>query len=122
MKAVKLHHRLADIQITPLAVVRVSALKEFILHALDDFVETETVNLPGIRARTKARHGDAFETPGYYLRIYRTRADLTQAELAKKIHIRQHHISEIENNKRMIGKELAKKLATVLNCHYSKFL
>jgi DNA-binding XRE family transcriptional regulator len=122
MKAVKLHHRLADIQITPLAVVRVSALKEFILHALDNYVETEAVSLSKIRARTKMRHGDAYETPGYYLRIYRTRADITQAELAMKINIRQHHISEMENNKRMIGKELAKKLATALNCDYRKFL
>lgn len=97
-------------------------LKECILHALDDCVETETVNLSKIRDRTKMRHGAAFETPGYYLRIYRTRADLTQAELAQKVNIRQHHISEIENNKRMMGKELAKKLSKILNCDYRKFL
>ena len=121
MKAVTIHHRLADIRITPLAVSRVSALKEVILHALDDYVDQDTVALAKIRARAKMRHGAAFETPGYYLRIYRNRSDLTQAALAKKINVRQHHISEMENNKRSIGKELAKKLAAVLSCDYRKF-
>ena len=122
MKAVNIHHPLADIQIRPLAVHRVLDLKNFIRHALDDYVEQETVDLSEIRAQMKKRHGSAFQTPGYYLRVYRTRADLTQVSLAKKINVKQHHLSEIENNKRSIGKELAKKLAAVLKCDYRKFL
>ncbi len=122
MKAVNIHHPLADIQIRPLAVHRVLDLKKFISHALDDYVEQETVDLSEIRAQMKKRHGAAFQTPGYYLRVYRTRADLTQIALAKKLNVKQHHLSEIENNKRSIGKELAKKLAAVLKCDYRKFL
>jgi len=36
--------------------------------------------------------------------------------------IAQHHISEMENGKRPIGKETAKKLAAVLNGDYRIFL
>ena len=56
------------------------------------------------------------------LRAYRTREDLTQKRLAELTGIPQHHISEMENGKRVIGKERAKKLATSLNCDYRQFL
>lgn len=122
MKAVNIHHPLADIQIRPLAVHRVLDLKKFICHALDDYVEQETVDFSEIRAQMKDKQGSAFQTPGYYLRVYRTRADLTQVALAEKLNVKQHHLSEIEHNKRSIGKALAKKLAVVLKCDYRKFL
>lgn len=48
------------------------------------------------------------------LRGLRHRENLTQKALADKIGIRQHHLSEMENGKRPIGKEMAKKLAKVL--------
>ena len=48
------------------------------------------------------------------LRAYRTREDLTQKELATRTGIPQHHISEMENGKRPIGKERARKLAEAL--------
>ncbi len=122
MKAVNIQHPLADIQIRPLAVHRVLDLKKFIRHALDDYVEQETLELSDIRAKMKRKHGASFQTPGYYLRVYRIRAGLTQVVLAKKINVHQHHLSEIENNKRSIGKELAKKLASVLKWDYKEFL
>src|SRR5512138_2072013 len=50
------------------------------------------------------------------LRAYRTREGLTQKQLAELTGIPQHHISEMENGKRGIGKERAKKLADKLNC------
>lgn len=49
------------------------------------------------------------------LRAYRTRENLTQKKLSEKTGIPQHQISEIENGKRTIGKERAKKLAAALN-------
>ncbi|MBS3780063.1 MAG: helix-turn-helix transcriptional regulator [Desulfovermiculus sp.] len=49
------------------------------------------------------------------LRAYRTRENLTQKELSQKTGIPQHQISEMENGKRAIGKERAKKLAAALN-------
>ena len=56
------------------------------------------------------------------LRGYRYREDLTQKQLADLTGIPQRHISEMENGKRPIGKERAKKLAKVLSADYRLFL
>lgn len=56
------------------------------------------------------------------LRAYRTREGLTQKHLADLTGIPQHHISEMENGKRSIGKERAKKLADALHCDYRQLL
>lgn len=49
------------------------------------------------------------------LRAYRTRENLTQQQLADLSGIPQHHLSEMENGKRGIGKERARKLAQALH-------
>ena len=59
---------------------------------------------------------------GLVLRGLRTREDLTQRQLAELIGVSPHHISEMENNKRPIGKEMAKRLAKALNANYRVFL
>jgi plasmid maintenance system antidote protein VapI len=59
---------------------------------------------------------------GVYLRGIRYREDLTQNQLAAMTGIHRRHISEMENGKRPIGKENAKKLAKVLNCDYRMML
>lgn len=56
------------------------------------------------------------------LRAYRTREGLTQKQLSDLTGIPQHHISEMENGKRSIGKERAKKLAEALHCDYRQLL
>jgi transcriptional regulator with XRE-family HTH domain len=56
------------------------------------------------------------------LRAYRTREELTQKRLAELTGIPQHHISEMENGKRCIGKERAKILAEALHCDYRQLL
>lgn len=56
------------------------------------------------------------------LRGARYREEMTQKQLAKKLKILPHHISEMENGKRSISKEMAKKLAVVLKCNYKVFL
>ena len=48
------------------------------------------------------------------LRAYHTRENLTQKQLAELTGIPQHQISEMENGKRAIGKERARKLAAAL--------
>ena len=53
--------------------------------------------------------------PQIALRAYRTRESLTQKELSLETGIPQHQISEMENGKRGIGKERARKLAHALN-------
>lgn len=56
------------------------------------------------------------------LRAYRTREGLTQEELAKRAGIPRRHISDMENGRRPIGKENARKLAASLNTDYRMFL
>ena len=56
------------------------------------------------------------------LRAYRLREGLTQKQLMDLTDIPQHHISEMENSKRTIGKERARKLAEALHCDYRQLL
>lgn len=79
----------------------------------DDFIPVEEA-FPVLK--------DPVMRPATVLRGMRYREELTQAELAKKLGIRQHHLSEMENGKRPIGKEMAKKLARVLRADYRVFL
>ncbi len=60
--------------------------------------------------------------PGSRLRGLRTREDMTQKELAEKIGVSPHHISEMEYGKRPIGKEMAKRLVEVLGGDYRVLL
>ena len=62
------------------------------------------------------------ESPGQILRGFRYREDMTQIQLSKLTGISQHHISEMENNKRTIGKAIAQRLAEALNTDYRMFL
>ncbi|MCY3852541.1 MAG: helix-turn-helix transcriptional regulator [Gammaproteobacteria bacterium] len=75
-----------------------------------------------LHGEAKGRHGDYYQSPGYYLRLYRQRADMTQAELADRTGILQHHLSEIENNKRVLGKANAMKLGEALDFDYRRVL
>lgn len=61
-------------------------------------------------------------TPGTVLRGLRYRDSLTQVDLAKLAGIPRRHISEMENGKRPIGKQTARKLAEVLNTDPRMFL
>ncbi len=121
-RTVKLHHSVADIMIKPVGDVRTETLKHLIQLALDSYTECERVSAETVYDEARDRHGDYYQTPGYYLHLYRQRKGLTQAVLAKKIDIRQHHLSEMEHNKRTIGKMLAKRLAAILEIDYRKLL
>jgi transcriptional regulator with XRE-family HTH domain len=59
---------------------------------------------------------------GPMLRSNRHSIEMTQKELANAIGISQHHISEMENGKRPIGKAMAKRLADVFKVNYRIFL
>ena len=62
-------------------------------------------------------------TPGKALRIYRENAGLTQAALGERMGgIPRQHISNMENGRRPIGKENAKRLAAALHVDYRVFL
>ncbi|MBI1388716.1 MAG: helix-turn-helix domain-containing protein [bacterium] len=62
------------------------------------------------------------QEPGIVLRGMRYMEGFTQGELSKMTGIARRHISEMENAKRTIGKENAKKLAKALNTDYRLFL
>ena len=62
------------------------------------------------------------ELPGVHLRGARYREDITQKQLSELIGIPQRHISMMENGKRPIGKEMAKRLGKALNISYKVFL
>jgi len=59
---------------------------------------------------------------GLILRGLRVREGVTQKQLAELIGVLPHHISEMENKKRPIGKEMARRLAKALNANYRVFL
>jgi len=121
-QALKIHHDLGDITLKPRGKVNPARLKKMICTTLDQYLAEDRVPARVIHDEAKQRHGDHYRTPGYYVRLYRQRAELTQAKLSDQTGIRQHHLSEIENNKRVLGKANAKKLADVLDCDYRKLL
>jgi transcriptional regulator with XRE-family HTH domain len=62
------------------------------------------------------------QTPGTMLRGARYREDMTQVQLAEVSGIPRRHISDMENNRRPIGKQAARKLAEVPKVDYRVFL
>lgn len=64
----------------------------------------------------------AWNRGGISIRGGRGKEELTQKQLSELTGIAQHHISEMENGKRPIGKETARKLAKALNIDYRVFL
>ena len=60
--------------------------------------------------------------PARVLKGFRYREGLTQKQLAEKLGVRQHHLSEMENAKRPISKDMAKRLAEILKCDFRIFM
>lgn len=65
---------------------------------------------------------DVEKLAGIALRGARGKEGLTQASLSEKAGIPQRHISEMENGKRPIGVNMAKRLGKVLKISYKVFL
>jgi DNA-binding XRE family transcriptional regulator len=59
---------------------------------------------------------------GALLRGLRYREDLKQVEFAKKINVTQASLSKMENGKRPIGKNIAKRIQKVFGVDYKYFL
>ncbi len=94
-------------------------LKENIRRTLKHYESKEkTVSAEVVFPELK----DAVKRPGLMLKGARLRMDMTQEQLAKKLKIKQHHMSEMERGKRSISKAMAQKLATVLDMDYRLFL
>ncbi|MCK9378276.1 MAG: helix-turn-helix domain-containing protein [Syntrophobacterales bacterium] len=59
---------------------------------------------------------------GSAIRGLRLREGLTQEQLARLLGVKRTNLSEMENGKRPIGKNMAKRLAQVLKTDYKVFL
>ncbi len=86
--------------------------------AIAPYIEEETSTIPW----REALGLDDAELPGRSLRGARAKEGVTQKELARSIGVRQEHISAMENNRRPIGKAMAKRLAEALKVDYRVFL
>ena len=62
------------------------------------------------------------QLPGVTLAGARSKESLTQRALSELTKIPQRHISEMENGKRPIGKQTAKKFGKALHINYKVFL
>jgi DNA-binding XRE family transcriptional regulator len=90
-------------------------LADFLMKSADDDISIPAeIVLPDL--------DDPVKGPASALRGSRYRAGLTQKQLADKSGIRQHHLSEMENGKRIIGKATAQKLAGVFDCDFRIFM
>ena len=69
-----------------------------------------------------AKEIKADKTPGRLLKAYRQRAGLSVVELADAAGTKYPNISAMENDRRRIGLNIARKLGKVLNVDYVKFL
>lgn len=121
-QSLEIHHELAEVIVKPSVTVNQKRLKKMICSTLDQYLNEGRIPAKAVHDKARERHGDYYRSTGYYLRLYRQRAELTQAALANRSGIRQHHLSEMENNKRVLGKVNAKKLADILACDYRKLL
>ena len=65
---------------------------------------------------------EKYTEAGLSLRGSRLKEGLTQKNLGEALGISQNHISEMENGKRTIGKDMAKRFAAFFKTDYRIFL
>lgn len=116
---------------TPRIDLRISGeIPEKILRALEEeygdalqVLGGEDEELVDVTATDWYRETKKRITPGDTLRVYRENAGLTQTALGQRMGgVPRQHISNMENGKRPIGKENAKRLAAALHTDYRVFL
>ncbi len=116
---------------TPRIDLRISGeIPEKILRALEEeygdalqVLGGEDDELVDVTATDWYRETKMRITPGDTLRIYRENAGLTQTALGQRMGgVPRQHISNMENGRRPIGKENAKRLAAALHTDYRVFL
>ena len=74
------------------------------------------------KASALAKEIKAAKTPGKLVRAYRERAGMTLVKLANAVGTKYPNLSAIENDRRVIGLAMARKLGKVLGVDYRKFL
>jgi DNA-binding XRE family transcriptional regulator len=94
------------------------AIRKF-LELSGHTVETEEED-DGRSFSVQALFPDA--SPGFALKGLRVKEDLTQAELAMRLGLKQHHVSDMEKGKRPISAKLAKRIEEEFGVTYKAFL
>jgi DNA-binding XRE family transcriptional regulator len=93
--------------------VPVEIMEHYKVNVQDDYVSADK-----LFGELTQRAGE----PGVLLKGLRYREGLSQVEFAKKLKINQTNLSAMENGKRTIGKELAKRIAGIFRLDYRIFL
>lgn len=92
-------------------------------HIKTDKSNRSSVGKKNIPWRESAKNEIAKYTEiGAMVRAGRFKADLTQKQLADKLEILPHHVSEMEHGKRPVSKKMAHKLGEIFNLDYRVFL
>jgi DNA-binding XRE family transcriptional regulator len=87
------------------------------------FIEEESGKLVNAVNTQWYKDIQAATTPGDYLRIYRERNGLTQAQLGEMAGgVPRQHISNIENGRRSISVKAARKFADIFDVSFEIFL
>ncbi len=60
--------------------------------------------------------------PGDAIRVYRENRKWTQEELGKKIGVSKYRVSDLENHRRAVSKEIAKKLSRLFQVPLDRFI
>ena len=89
-----------------------------ILRSLEGYKEEGIPWRELAKDRIKAAGGES----AYMVKTARQSADMTQAELAKRLKMPQSNISQIETGDRPVGKKLAKRLSKIFDLDYRVFL
>jgi len=69
-----------------------------------------------------AKKMESMDSPGSNVKTYRKIHELTQANLADKLGIMRHHVTEIEKGRRAISKDMAHKLADLFKVPIDRFI
>ena len=114
----KTHH--INVNLTGEGAATVAALlKERLPNAILVDDESEAVEW---KASALAKQIKAAKTPGKLVRAYRERAGMTLVKLAHAVGTKYPNLSAIENDRRVIGLAMARKLGKVFGADYRKFL
>ena len=90
-----------------------------ILNSDSEYINADSLSKEKIRAIKGKKE---YRRAAYFVKLARNKESLTQLELAKKLKITQPNLSTMENARRPIGKEIAKRLSRIFKLNYKMFL
>ena len=89
-----------------------------ILELVREYQVEENVPADDVLREVHEKYGKT----GSVIRGFRAREEMAQIELARKLGVTQGDLSKMENGKRPVGKEMARRLAKVFSTDYRVFI